>query len=142
MKNIRALATAMCLFCFAATALAQSSERKASLFSVSQEDVTATLKVEGMPLVEQYAEVFRKHRKDAESAVEWNSVIALIVGMKETDLLADGDVRIDVDEDGGVQLGATSIQHLTQMLDTVNSVLATPQKLDVFLTEMDDLSKK
>lgn len=110
-------------------------------FVVNEEAITATLKVKDWPAVEKFAAVFKKHKLDATSAEDWNGVLDQITGMKETDIYISKNLSFEVVDDG-VEIMATHLDDLEQVLKFIRLVIATPQKLDVFLTEQETLLKK
>jgi hypothetical protein len=141
MKKSRALMVVLFVFCTGGNLLAQTNAAKGGLFTVNENEISATLEVEGTPLVQKYAHVFEKHKLDPTSATTWNSVLGQIIGIKEWGLYIDGDADNDV-RGGIIMVSATSPEKLAQVLKTVDSILSTPETLDAFLTEMDELPKK
>jgi hypothetical protein len=120
------------------TARAQS---KHAPFTINAAQTAATLKIKGTPLVKKYAAVFKKHRLNAASTIDWKAVVEQITGLKETDLYLSGALHFEEDE-SKVEVSSKSPKSLQQMLGAVCPILESTQKLDAFLKEQEQLLKK
>src|ERR1043165_6096668 len=104
-------------------------------------DFALTLNIKQSPFVKKFSEVMRKHHRDPSDVTEWVGVFDIIVGMKDTDLAGTGDLTFDSDEDV-VRISATKKEEVDAVLKDIKQVIATPAKLDAFLTDFETTLEK
>ncbi len=120
------------------------AQKKGNLYTpfvVDSVAVTAILKVKNSPLEDQFAAVFKEHKLNAASPEDWQGLLEMIAGMKETDLVISREISFETNEDN-VELSAINFDNLEQMVKSLRLVIATPQKVDAFLIDMDSSSPK
>jgi hypothetical protein len=105
-------------------------------FTMNEEMVTATLSIKDSPLKEKYKAIFARHNRNSESTIDWVGVIELIVGVKDPDLYLDGTLSFE-SNDETVKISSSSRETLEKLLGIVRPMLATPQKVDSFLSEQE-----
>lgn len=88
-----------------------------------------------------YEAVFSKHGRDVSNASDWDGVIQQIVGEKDTDLLMEGTLTMDVNDNEFVA-EASADEQVTRFMKAVRPTLGNVQQLDEFLTKLDLILKK
>lgn len=120
---------------------AASAQVSHTPFTINATQTVATLQIKTAPLVKKYTAVFKKHKLNAASPIDWKALIEQIAGLKETDLYLSGALRFEASDDK-IEVSSKSATSLQQVLGTICPILGSTQKLDAFLKEQEQLLKK
>lgn len=110
-------------------------------FKYDADELTLSLNIKESPWAKKIAPVMQKHHRNPEEASEWTGMFDIILGMQVTDLVMNGHVTVS-EEDNIVKIVAEDKEEIATLMAAVKPVLASPEKLDVFLADFDRTSDK
>ena len=115
------------------TATSAQSQRWAP-FEVDTVQHIARLNIQVKELSKKFLAAFAAHDLNANYAGDWQQVLELIMERKAPDLYEAGDLVFD-NQDNAVEISGTAMSQLQKVIKLLKPYLASPEKLNMFLSE-------
>ena len=139
MHLLKSFIIAVCIICCATPAA--FAQKGYAPFKYDAEDVMLSMNIKESAWAKKFAPVMQKHHRDPGDVVEWVGVFDIIVGMKDPDLYETGHLTFDSDENI-VKISATQTEEADAIMKALRPVIASPDKLDAFLTDFEATLEK